>query len=169
MRVSFKQAITLALFTGVLAAAPAGASSLVGSLKDQASQALGSQAKSGSSTATSGTASGLGSLGGAGALGSALGLPSIGGSTASNAAGVLQYCLKNKYLGGTDAAGVKDKLLGKVGLGTEQAQKKDTGYQQGLGGILSGSDGSSFSLDKIKGDVKEKACDYVLENASSLL
>ncbi|MGT2431125.1 DUF2501 domain-containing protein [Cupriavidus basilensis] len=31
-------------------------------------------------------------------------------------AGVLEFCIKNNYLGGaTDAASVKDKLLGKLG------------------------------------------------------
>src|SRR4051794_30984162 len=37
-------------------------------------------------------------------------MPAIGSSTIGSAAGVLQYCVKNNYLGG-DAASVKDKLL----------------------------------------------------------
>ena len=35
--------------------------------------------------------------------------------------------------------------------------------------MVTGSGGKSFSLDKVKGDLKEKACDYVLDNAKSLL
>ena len=36
-------------------------------------------------------------------------------------------------------------------------------------GMVTGSDGKSFSLDKVKSNVKEKACDFVLNNAQSLL
>ena len=35
--------------------------------------------------------------------------------------------------------------------------------------MITGSDGKSFSLDKVKGSLKEKACDLVLDNAKSLL
>lgn len=146
----------------VAMAGPAMSAGLLDGIKSQASESLGGGKASSSASSTGGALGGLGGLG-------ALGLPAIGGSTASNAAGVLQYCIKNKYLGASGAASVKDKLLDKLDLGGAQAQKKDAGYQQGLGGILSGNDGSSFDMAKIKGDLKEKACDYVLENASSLL
>lgn len=142
---------------------PAMSAGFLDSIKNQATESLGgSQAASSTSSANS-------ALGGAGALGSALGLPNIGGNTASNAAGVLQYCIQNNYLGASGAASVKDKLLSKLDLDGTQAQQQDTGYQQGLSGLLSGSDGSSFDLATVKGNLKEKACDYVLENASSLL
>ncbi len=144
-------------------AGPAMSSGLLDSIKSQASESLGGgQAASSASSSSS-------ALGGVGALGSTLGLPSIGSSTASNAAGVLQYCIKNNYLDASGAASVKDKLLDKLNLGGTQAQQQDTSYQQGLTGLLSGSDGSSLNLESIKGNLKEKACDYVLENASSLL
>lgn len=138
---------------------PAMSTGFLDSIKNQATESLGgSQAASSTSSANS-------ALGGAGALG----LPNIGGNTASNAAGVLQYCIQNNYLGASGAASVKDKLLSKLDLDGTQAQQQDTGYQQGLSGLLSGSDGSSFDLATVKGNLKEKACDYVLENASSLL
>ena len=123
----------------------------------------------------------LGSGGGASssALGGALGggdasaLSSLGGGlmgsgTASNAAGVITYCMKNNYLNADKAAQVKDQLMGKMGLGQKE-EPKDEGYMSGLSGMVTGSGGKSFSLDKIKGDLKEKACDYVLDNAKSLL
>lgn len=165
MRKSARQLLAVAALAAC-AAQPVLASSLFDNLKEQAAGSLGGNASSGAAS-SSPSASGLGALGGAGALGSALGLPAIGGGTASNAAGVLQYCIKNKYLG-NDAAGVKDKLMGKLGLGGSQA-KQDDGYQQGLGGLLKGSDGTSFNLDSIKSNLKTKACDYVLDNASALL
>ena len=97
---------------------------------------------------------------------SALGLTSSG--TASNAAGVITYCMKNNYLNADKAAQVKNQLLGKMGLGQKE-EPKDEGYLSGLSGMVTGSGGKSFSLDKVKGDLKEKACDYVLDNARSLL
>ncbi len=91
-------------------------------------------------------------------------MPAIGTSTIGNAAGVLQYCIKNNYLGG-DAASVKDKLLGKI---TGQKQQQ-TGFANGAKGLLQGDDGKSLNLKGLSSKVKEKACDYVLKNASSLI
>ncbi len=120
----------------------------------------------------------LGGGGGASALGGALGggadtaalsaMGLTGSGTASNAAGVITYCMKNNYLNANKAAQVKNQLLGKMGLGQKE-EPKDEGYLSGLSGMVTGSGGKSFSLDKVKGDLKEKACDYVLDNAKSLL
>jgi hypothetical protein len=98
---------------------------------------------------------------------SAAGLTSPG--TAGNAAGVITYCMKNNYLNADKAAQVKDQLLGKMGLGGQQEAPKDEGYLSGLAGTVTGSGGQTFSLDKVKGNLKEKACDFVLDNAKSLL
>ena len=89
-------------------------------------------------------------------------------ATASNAAGVITYCMKNNYLNADKATQVKNQLLGKLGLGQKE-EPKDTGYQNGLMGMVTGSDGKSFNLDKVKSSVKEKACDFVLNNAKSLI
>ena len=91
-------------------------------------------------------------------------MPTIGTSTIGNAAGVLQYCVKNNYLGG-DATSVKDKLLGKI---TGQKQQQ-TGFANGAKGLLQGSDGKSLNLKGLSSKLKETACDYVLKNASSLV
>ena len=120
-----------------------------------------------SSSSASGLGGMLGGSGGSSAL-SALGLGNLSSGTASNAAGVLTYCMKNNYLNADKAAQVKNQLLGKLGLGQKE-EPKDQGYQNGLMGMVTGADGKSFSLDKVKGDLKEKACDYVLDNAKSLL
>jgi hypothetical protein len=125
------------------------------------------------SNATSGPGGGAGAAEGAGAVGtgaalaSGLGLsmPKIGTSTMGNAAGVLQYCIKNNYLSTDAAGGVKDKLLGMV-----TGQKlQQTGYANGAKGLLQGSDGKSLSLKNVGGKLKVKACDYVLANAKSLI
>ena len=119
---------------------------------------------SGGSSSSTGLAGALG--GGASALPSLGGLTSAG--TASNAAGVITYCMKNNYLNADKAAQVKDQLMGKMGLGQKE-EPKDEGFLSGASGMITDKDGKSFSLDKVKGNLKEKACDLVLDNAKSLL
>ena len=92
-------------------------------------------------------------------------MPAVGSSTMGNAAGVLQYCVKNNYLPGGDANAVKDKLLGKI---TGQTQQQ-TGFANGSKGLLQGGDGASLDLKGISSKLKTQACDYVLKNASSLV
>ena len=106
-----------------------------------------------------------------GGLGGSLGgqaMPSLDSVGTGNITGVLSYCAKNNYLGG-DASGVKDKLLGK--LGGEQSAASDTGYQQGLQGILGGDSGKKVDLggDGLKQQITEKVCDQVLKYGKSLL
>ena len=161
------------LLTTALCAAtlPAHAAGWGDTLRQGASQlGVGNTTAASGDSASSALGGLLGNSGGASASGlSALGLGGLTGSgTASNAAGVITYCMKNNYLNADKAAQVKDQLLGKLGLG-QQEQPKDTGYQNGLMGMVTGSDGQTFSLDKIKGNLKEKACDFVLNNAKSLL
>ena len=120
-----------------------------------------------SSSSASGLGGMLGGSGGSSAL-SALGLGNLSSGTASNAAGVLTYCMKNNYLNADKAAQMKDQLLGKMGLGKKE-EPKDEGYMSGLSGMIKGSNGQTFSLDSVKGQAKEKACDFVLDNAKSLL
>lgn len=142
------------------AALSANAAGLGDALKGQ----LGGAAESSSGTSALGGA--LGGGGGASALAGLSGL--TGAGTASNAAGVITYCMKNNYLNADKAAQMKDQLLGKMGLGKKE-EPKDEGYANGLSGLIKGSNGQTFSLDKVKGQMKEKACDFVLDNAKSLL
>src|ERR1700743_2959598 len=62
-----------------------------------------------------------------------------GGTSGSmgNVAGILQYCVKNNYLGGdSGASGIAGKLLGKT-----QGGDSDPGYLSGAKGILQGQNG----------------------------
>ncbi|TBR39699.1 MULTISPECIES: DUF2501 domain-containing protein [Dyella] len=69
--------------------------------------------------ATSTTAQDLGKLGSMIPGGGSMTSGSMG-----NVAGLLQYCVKNNFLGGdSGAAGVKDQLLGKLGTGTGTESK----------------------------------------------
>lgn len=103
--------------------------------------------------------------------------PGLGGSLSSlsagstgNAAGVLEFCIKNNYLAGGDAAAVKDKLVGKLG-GNAAKPESDPGYASGVQGILKGKDGKSMDLSGsgLKQEITKKACDQVLQQGKSLL
>lgn len=111
---------------------------------------------------------GGGKSGGLAALGGGE-LPAVDQASTGNLAGVLQYCIKNKYLGGGDASSVEQSLLGKAG-GAGEAQK-DKGFMDGAGGLLDTGGGQSFSLggDGLQKTVTDKVCDLVLEHAQSML
>lgn len=104
---------------------------------------------------------------------------SLTSGSASNAAGILQYCMTNNYLGGdSGASGVKNKLLGSLSgdhqaadndagssstrsmLGkftggsntkTDTAPTQDKGYLDGARGILTSGDGKSLNLGGASG------------------
>ena len=109
---------------------------------------------------------GTGSLGSIGSLGGVSSLGSLTSGSAGNVAGVLEFCMKNNYLGGaTDAASIKDKLLSKLG-GTPAS---NPGYTDGTKGILTASDGNKFDLGSIKSQITKQACDKILSQGKSLL
>ncbi|MDM0011104.1 DUF2501 domain-containing protein [Variovorax sp. J22P168] len=115
-------------------------------------------------------AQGLDALKGlAGGGGSSSALGSMASGSMGNAAGVIEYCLKNNYLSGGDAASVKDKLMGKLGGGDKPAA--DPGYVAGAQGILTGTDGKKMDLTGggLKEQVTRKACDFVLKQGKSMI
>ena len=99
-----------------------------------------------------------------GGLSSMLGgaLPNVASTGASNAAGVLGYCVKNNVLSGANAASVLGSLTGKTGIATSPA------YAAGQAGTLQAGK-STMSLANMKGQVKTKVCDLVLKRAKSFL
>ncbi|HEY8010931.1 MAG TPA: DUF2501 domain-containing protein [Rudaea sp.] len=117
---------------------------------------------------TSAQAGGLGDLAGGGGMGS------LASGSAGNAAGVIEFCVKNNYLSGGAAGAMKDKLMGKAGGGED-----DPGYADGAKGILKSKDGKSTDLNSLgggmggmgdmKAKVTKKACGAVLDHAKSLL
>lgn len=160
------KAVVLAMASaGILLSAGAQASNnLLGQLQQAATDGLNGTSKTGST----GTTSSLTSLlsGGDSALTS---------TSASNAAGVLQYCVKNNVLSKASTENVKDQLLNKLGIqNASGAESQD--YQQGLGGLLkTGKDQSvdlnnlGSGLTQVKEKVKTKACDVVLKQAKSFI
>ena len=117
--------------------------------------------KQGEST---GAKNGLGNLG---AAGSALSGQSITAGSTGNVAGVLEFCMKNNFLGGSDASSVKDKLMGKLG----GSPATDNGYKDGAKGLLKSSDGKQLDLSGggMKADITKQVCDKVLSQGKSLL
>ncbi|WP_322011883.1 DUF2501 domain-containing protein [Paraburkholderia sp. J12] len=117
----------------------------------------------GGSSGSAGNA--LGNLGG---LGGAVPGASLSSNSLGNVTGLLQYCIKNNYLSGSSAGGVKDSLLSKLPGGENTT---DSGYTQGSNGILSASNGSQVDLSG--GGLKEAAtrqvCDKILSQAKSML
>ncbi len=106
---------------------------------------------------------------------------SLSSGSAGNAAGLLEYCIKNNYLGGGDASSVKDKLMGK--LGGQSKAENNSDYLAGAKGMLLGKDGKSSNLSDVggggmggmagmgdmKAKVTKKACDMVLKQGKSML
>ena len=121
---------------------------------------------------TAAAAQDLGNLGGklGGMLGGSSG--SLSSGSMGNVAGLLQYCVKNNYLGGdSGASGLAGKLLGKT-----QGGAGNTDYQSGLSGLLKGSNGKTTNLSDVGGgnpDLKSKittkACNIVLKQGKKFL
>lgn len=96
------------------------------------------------------------------------GSQSLSSSSMNNAAGILGYCAKEKLASVTNVDNVKNQVLDKLGLNTQAEQKQDTGYMEGIQGLLNAKDGQKLDLDSLGNTelgkkVKAKACDLVLK------
>ena len=102
---------------------------------------------------------------GAGTLGA---VPSLDQASPSNIAGVLQYCVKNNYLGGADKA-AGSSLVGKF-TGSGHGSK-DSGFTSGSKGLLETGGGETLGLggDGLQAKITDQVCDMVLKHAQSLL
>lgn len=102
------------------------------------------------------------------------GSQSLSSSSMNNAAGIMQYCAKEKLASVTNVDNVKNQVLDKLGLSTPAEQKKDTGYMDGIEGLLNAKDGQKLDLDSLGNTelgkkVKTKACDLVLKQGVNFL
>ncbi|RKP58884.1 DUF2501 domain-containing protein [Pararobbsia silviterrae] len=116
--------------------------------------------------ATGSTGSSTGSLGSLSSLG---GLGNVSSGSLGNATGVLEFCIKNNYLGGGDASGVKDQLMSK--LSSKGSPSSDSGYTDGAKGLLTSSSGKQLDLSGggLKAEATKQVCDKVLSQAKSML
>jgi len=106
---------------------------------------------------------GLDNLGG---MGNGLSLDSLSSGSTGNVAGVLEYCIKNNYLGG-GASPVKDGLMSKLG----GSASSNGGYLDGAKGILDSGNGKQVDLSGggLKEQVTKQVCDKILAQGQSLL
>ena len=111
---------------------------------------------------------GGGGSGESGMLGGALSGQSMTSGSTGNIAGILEFCIRNNYLKGNAASGVKDALMGKLPGGSA---KSDSGYGDGAKGILNSAGGNKVDLGGggLKAEVTRQVCDKVLSQAKSLL
>lgn len=70
---------------------------------------------------------------------------SLSAGTMNNAAGILEYCAKQKLASVTDTENIKNQVLGKLGLDTQE-QKADTNYMDGIQGLLNAQNGQQLNL-----------------------
>lgn len=117
---------------------------------------------------SAGSGAGADAVGGSGGLGGLLGGQAMTAGSTGNVAGILEFCIRNNYLKGNAASGVKDALMGKLPGGSA---KSDSGYGDGAKGILNSASGNKVDLGGggLKAEVTRQVCDTVLSQAKSLL
>ncbi|MEG7486902.1 DUF2501 domain-containing protein [Enterobacter hormaechei] len=98
---------------------------------------------------------------------------SLSAGTMNNAAGILEYCAKQKLASVTDTENIKNQVLGKLGLDTQE-QKADTNYMDGIQGLLNAQNGQQLNLSTLGNSslakqVKTKACNLVLKQGVKFL
>lgn len=162
------------LSAAVSALLMSGAAQAASSWQDTLNSAA-SQLSAGSSSNSTTTTSQNGGL----SLSSLTGLLNNGGQSLSasnmnNAAGILEYCAKEKLASMTDATNIKNQVLGKLGLDTQEEQQQDTNYLEGIQGLLNANNGEQLNLETIGNSplakkVKAQACDFVLKQGMSFI
>jgi hypothetical protein len=91
------------------------------------------------------------------------GLPDVSRMGVPNVAGVLGYCVKNKFLGGGSANSVIDGLKGKAGVTSSPE------YRSGEAGNIITGNASPVSIGSMPAQLKTQACNAVLRHGTSLL
>lgn len=167
MKASTKMMLALtvssSLFAGVASAA---------SWQDQLSNAantLSQNSNSGTTTTQQNSGTSLGAL--TGLLNG--GNQQLSSNSMTNAAGVLQYCVKNNVVD-NNVSSVKDQLMSKLGLTDTTKAQETTDYKQGLMGLLNTGNDQQVNLKSLGNTelgkkVKTKACDLVLKQSKQFI
>ncbi|CAM2140692.1 DUF2501 domain-containing protein [Pararobbsia alpina] len=112
------------------------------------------------------------SAGGLGSLGSLGGMSSVSSGSLGNVTGVVEFCIKNNYLGsGSGASSVKDQLMSKLSGQTQGSPTSDSGYTDGAKGLLDSNGGKQLDLSGggLKAEATKQVCDKILSQAKSML
>ena len=91
------------------------------------------------------------------------GLPNISGIGLPNVAGVLGYCAKNRFLGGSGVSTLVEGLANKPGV------KSSPDYTSGMAGNIIPGSGGPVSLESLPSNLKTQACEMVLDQGTKLL
>jgi hypothetical protein len=112
-------------------------------------------------------AAGMGNSSGSGGGLGGMSMPSVGSASNGNIAGVLGYCVRNNYVGGSGASSVQNNLMGKLGGNTASSPE----FTSGENGTLQTGNGQSMNLGGggLKAQLTQKVCDQVLKHAKSLI
>jgi len=103
-----------------------------------------------------------------GALGGGGEIPSVTSASPGNIGGLLQYCVKNDYVGDQSAGAVQSALTRKLGGSGQGPQTPQ--YQAGSQGVLeSGGQSLNLSGGGLKEQIARQVCGKVLDYAKSLL
>jgi hypothetical protein len=165
MKASNQVLCALALATSVFTG-----QAMASSWQDQLSSAASELSKTTTTSNTGTTGNSVASL--TSLLGG--GTQALSANSMTNAAGILEYCMKNKLVSATNTDNVKNQLLDKLGLdsGSKQSQPQD--YTQGLMGLLNTGKDQQVNLNTIGSSplaekVKTQACDFVLKQGMNYL
>ncbi|WP_347254719.1 DUF2501 domain-containing protein [Leminorella grimontii] len=104
------------------------------------------------------------------------GTQAVAAKTMSNAAGVMEYCVKRKLVEATDPENLKNKLKDKLGLSDPKAskQKEYQEYMDGLKGVITLHNNKTLDLNSLGNSalaekVKSKACDVALSQGMNYI
>ncbi|TKI02978.1 DUF2501 domain-containing protein [Martelella alba] len=157
-----------AAIAAVLSSGPALAANWTDTLNSAAS-ALGNSGNSAGGESAKNSAPSISSL--TGLLNG--GDKALSAGSMTNAAGILEYCVKNNVLSANGVSSIKDNVMKKLGI-SSPASANSQDYQQGLGGLLNTAKGGQLNLKSLGSTplgekVKTKACDLILKQSKNFI
>ena len=92
----------------------------------------------------------------------------------ANAAGVIEYCVKNKLSSMDNAEKIRHLLVHRLRLTQSRNSTATKDYTQGLSGLLNTRNGQQLDMNdlshsELAAQVKTKACDLVLKQGMNYL
>lgn len=103
-----------------------------------------------------------------GNMGSGLSGPSFVSGSVGNVAGLLEFCIGNRYLEESDAATVREKLMGNFSDGLSSSHDD---YKNGAKGLLTSKNGQQLNLSSggLNAEATKQVCDNILAQGKSML
>lgn len=98
----------------------------------------------------------------------------LSANTMANAAGVIEYCTKNKLFSMANAEKIQSKLIHQLILTHPRSSTVKKDYIQGLSGLLNTHNGQQLDMNdlshsELAAEVKMKACDLVFKQGMDYL